>query len=304
MPSMHARAERRPRQAGGMRIVHVLHSHGYGGAESHALLLMRGQRAAGHEVILAGPSDSWLARACQAEAIPVHHLAMHGLYDPVSHWRLRRLVRQWRPDVLHGHLIRGAYYAGLAGHTSPRRGRPVAICTAHATTARKHMGHCAHIIAVSEAVRQNLLRHGYDAGRITTIYNGVPDVPSGDRHALRRELGIAEGAFAVANAGRFVPDKGQDLLVRALAQCPPQVHLYLIGAPDTPYGEQVRALAAQHGQCASTSWATAPTCSASCRPSTPMRCRRAARRCPWPRPKRSPPVCRWSPRPSAACRRS
>lgn len=248
MPSMRAKAEQPVPQPGPMRIIHVLHSHGYGGAESHALLLMRGQRAAGHDVRFAGPGDSWLARACQAEAIPVHHVAMHGLYDPVSHLRLRRLVRQWRPDILHGHLIRGAYYAG---HAAPRfvpsrPRRPVALCTAHATTARKHMGRCAHIIAVSQAVRQNLLRHGYDDARITTIYNGVPHVPPGDRPALRRELGIPDGAFAVVNAGRFVPDKGQDLLVRTLAQCPPQVHLYLIGAPDTPFGEQVRALAAQH----------------------------------------------------------
>lgn len=223
-----------------MRIVHVLHSHGYGGAENHALLLMRGQRRAGHEVVFAGPHDSWLARACQGEGIPVHHLAMSGLYDPLSHLRLRLLVRRWRPDILHGHLIRGAYYAGRA---APRSGRPIAICTAHATTARKHMGRCRHIIAVSEAVRDNLIRHQYHPGRITTIYNGVPDVPHGDRTALRRELGIPDDAFAVANAGRFIPDKGQDLLIRALPDCPPYVHLYLIGAPDTPFGEQARALA-------------------------------------------------------------
>ncbi len=227
-----------------MRIVHVLHSHGYGGAENHAVMLMRGQRAAGHEVMYAGPTDSWIAQACQTEGIEAIHIGMHGLVDLVSHARLRRLVHRWHADVVHGHLIRGAMYAGWAGHGNRR---PLAICTAHATTARTHMQRCAHIIAVSGAVRDNLVQAGYDSARITVIHNGVPDGPAGAatagvRGALRAELGIPEQVMAVVNAGRFVADKGQDLLLRAMPKWPADVHLYLIGDPDTEYGRQVRQL--------------------------------------------------------------
>ena len=223
-----------------MRIVHALHSHGYGGAENHALMLMMGQQAAGHEVMFAGPTDSWLGRACSAQGIAAVHVGMHGLYDILSHARLRRLVRQWRADVVHGHLIRGAMYAGWAGH---RTRRPVAICTAHATTARTHMRRCAHIIAVSGAVRDNLVQAGYQAADITVIHNGVPEGPGGgdvvDRAALRAELGIPDGVTAVVNAGRFVRDKGQDLLIQALDQLPGHVHLYLIGDPATEFGREI-----------------------------------------------------------------
>ncbi|MDX9844569.1 MAG: glycosyltransferase [Aquabacterium sp.] len=223
-----------------MRIIHVLHSHGYGGAENHALMLMRGQRAAGHDVMFAGPQDSWLGQACAAENIPACHIGMHGLFDLVSHWKLRRLARRWQADIVHGHLIRGAMYAGHAGH---RQHRPLAVCTAHATTAKTHMHRCAHIIAVSDAVRQNLAHAGYDIARMTVVHNGVPDVhpqaPTSTRQALREELGIPDHVVAVVNAGRFIHDKGQDLLLDALAHTPENVHLYLIGAPDTPYGEQV-----------------------------------------------------------------
>lgn len=225
-----------------MRIAHVLHSHGYGGAENHALMLMKGQQAAGHEVMFAGPQDSWIAEACAAHGIKAVHVGMHGLYDLLSHGRLARAVRQWRADVVHGHLIRGAMYAGWAGR---RTGQPLAICTAHATTARTHMRRCAHIIAVSGAVRDNLVQSGYQADSITVIHNGVPDAPghggggAADRLALRAELGIADGVTAVVNTGRFVRDKGQDLLVQALARTPRNVHLYLIGDPETEFGRQV-----------------------------------------------------------------
>ncbi len=223
-----------------MRIVHVLHSHGYGGAENHALVLMKGQRAAGHDVMYAGPLDSWLGRACQDHGIPATHLRMSGLFDLPSHFALRKLVRQWRADIVHGHLVRGAQYAGLAGH---RKQRPVAVCTAHATTAHKHMERCAHVIAVSKAVQDNLLQHGYAAQATSVIYNGMPDGPQGDRAALRAELGIPSDQFAVVNVGRFVRDKGQDLLVQAMRQVPAnKLHLYLIGDPDTAYGREVQAL--------------------------------------------------------------
>lgn len=223
-----------------MRIIHVLHSHGYGGAENHALMLMRGQRAAGHEVMFAGPLDSWLGQACAAENIPARHIGMHGLFDFVSHWKLKRLARCWQADIVHGHLIRGAMYAGHAGH---RQHRPLAVCTAHATTAKTHMHRCAHIIAVSGAVRNNLMQAGYDLAHMTVVHNGVPDVypqgPTPTRTALREELEISKHTIAVVNAGRFIHDKGQDLLVDALAQTPENVHLYLIGSPDTHYGEQI-----------------------------------------------------------------
>ena len=41
-------------------------------------------------------------------------------------------------------------------------GQPSAPSTAHATTAKTHMHKCAHIIAVSAAVRDNLVRAGYE----------------------------------------------------------------------------------------------------------------------------------------------
>ena len=226
-----------------MRIVHVLHSHGYGGAESHALMMMQGQRAAGHEVLFAGPLDSWLGKACADAGIEARHIPMHGLYDPWSHFQLGRLVRSWRADIVHGHLIRGSAYAGRAARVHRK---PLAVCTAHATTAKTHMQRCAHIIAVSGAVRDGVIAAGYAPDQVTLIYNGVPPSPPPlsptERAVLRTELGIPADAFAVVNAGRVVRDKGQDLLIQAVSGMQPDVHLYLIGDPDTEFGASLHPL--------------------------------------------------------------
>lgn len=224
-----------------MRIVHVLHSHGYGGAENHVLLLMKAQRDMGHEVLYAGPSDGWLAQRCREACLDVSHLRMAGLADVFSVMRLRRLVKRWQADVVHGHLVRASHYAGLAAWRMPD---VAAVATAHATTAHRHMERCRHIIAVSEAVRRSLEQHGESPARISVVYNGVPDIPEAEVGALRAELGITPDTLALVNAGRFVRDKGQDLLVRALKHCGEDVRLYLIGDTATPYGQTVRELCA------------------------------------------------------------
>jgi glycosyltransferase involved in cell wall biosynthesis len=220
-----------------MRIIHVLHSHGYGGAENHVIIMMRGQIAQGHDVMFAGPLDSWLGKACAEHGIAATHLPMHGLFDVLSHWQLRRLAKRFRADVIHGHLIRGSFYAGVAGHKDHK---PLAICSAHTTNALKHMGRCKHIIADSQAIERNLVAHGYAADGISVIYTGVPDAPLQDRAAIRRELGMDEDTIAVVHAGRFIKDKGQDTLVEAMRLVThPKVRLFLIGGNDTAFAKEV-----------------------------------------------------------------
>jgi glycosyltransferase involved in cell wall biosynthesis len=220
-----------------MKIIHVLHSHDYGGAESHALIMMRGQRARGHDVMFAGPQDSWLGRACREHGIAATHIRLHGLFDVRSHCALRSLVREWQADVVHGHLVRASFYAGWAGRAE---GAPVAVCTAHTTNALKHMGRCAHIVADSQAIAANLVAHGYAPQKVSVIYTGVPRSPRQDRAAVRRELGFDDDDIVVGHAGRFIRDKGQDVLVRAMALVQhPRVKLVMIGRDDTAFAEQV-----------------------------------------------------------------
>ena len=224
-----------------MRIVQLMHSHGWGGAEQHLVQLATEQSARGHEVIFAGPRDSWLREALAKADVPTEHLRMSGLLDPFSHWRLRTLVRDWAPDVVHAHGVRGSFYAGTAigAHRDA-----VAIATAHSTGARGHMRGCAQVISVSHAVQRQLLAQGHTADATPVVHNGVADVNAGrPRALLRKSLGLAPGDFALCSAGRFIHDKGQDLMVDALARVHGRVVLCLFGDERTEFGRQVRQLA-------------------------------------------------------------
>jgi len=57
--------------------------------------------------------------------------------------------------------------------------------------------------------------------RVELIYDGLPEPPEPvTREAARRSLGIAGNRFVVALIGRVSDWKGQDVLIRALAQAP------------------------------------------------------------------------------------
>ena len=224
-----------------MKVLMVLHSHGSGGAERHALQLMEGLRERGHEPIFAGPMDGWLGDQVKAAGLRWHHIPLHGLADFPSAWRLSRLARREHADLIHGHLTRGAWYAGLGG----RLAGVTNVATAHSTNAGKHFGRADRIIAVANAVADFLASRGYDTKRIRVVHNGIPDIaslPHADRDVTRTTLGLADEPV-ILMAARFIHDKGHDTLLQALSTLQQQAWTLLLAGDDS--GELGRQLHAQ-----------------------------------------------------------
>lgn len=167
---------------------------------------------------------------------------------------LRRLVRRFRPDVVHLHSSK----SGLAGRLA-LRGRLPTIFQPHAWSFHAQPGVVGKLavrweraaarwtdvfICVSEDER----RQGAELG-ITAELRLLPNAVDlarlrpGDRGAARRELGLAD-APTVVTVGRLCRQKGQDLLLQAwpavLAQLP-QARLVLVG--DGPDAAALRAQA-------------------------------------------------------------
>ena len=82
------------------------------------------------------------------------------------------------------------------------------------------------VIAVTARQAEPLARLGYRADRIVIVPNGVfeADVAvHADRTALRRELGLGEGDFAVLCVANLRPEKGVEAFVEAVVRAREQV---------------------------------------------------------------------------------
>mgnify|MGYP002138336202 CR=1 FL=1 len=70
----------------------------------------------GVDNLLVTPRGAAIAEAARALGVPVRELPMRGDLDIAFVWRLRQLLRQEQPDLLHLHSRRGAdLWGGLAG---------------------------------------------------------------------------------------------------------------------------------------------------------------------------------------------
>ncbi|NPV48803.1 MAG: glycosyltransferase [Armatimonadetes bacterium] len=106
----------------------------------------------------------------------------------------------------------------------------------------------AHLMAAaSTGVTDVLVRQGFPADRVRLLYPGVraDRFQPRDPTPVREALGLAPDAFHIGYVGRLVPEKGLDLLLKALQGLPPDCHLTIVG--DGPEATSLASLVSHLG---------------------------------------------------------
>lgn len=92
---------------------------------------------------------------------------------------------------------------------------------------------CHRIVAISECVRRDIVKHGADSRKVTTVYNAV-DLK---RFSPRQRIG--DGVIRIGNVARIAPEiKGQDILIQAMKQLHtqyPNLQCCFAGEPDSAH---------------------------------------------------------------------
>jgi len=229
-----------------MRVLQIYRDLGWGGIQNHVLSLSQGLIDTGVEVVFAGPCDSWLTINLKALGVECLHLPIRGLYDLRSHIRLGRLIRAHGIDILHSHGRRATFYAANASRltSTPH------VASAHSTNSWKSFTRPGRVIAISNAVHEALVAHGVNSEQLRTVYHGAFDLDRMaplSRNDRRKQLNLADTDIAIAMSGRFIRDKGHDLLIKAvhrLGKRAANTHLFLIGADKSQWCGQLHALIA------------------------------------------------------------
>lgn len=105
------------------------------------------------------------------------------------------------------------------------------------------------VIVISEVINQ-LIQQKYNRKDAHLIYNGVPEhVDEIVSTQYIQSLGLEKQQY-ILTMGRFVPEKGFDLLIRAFKEIQnPSIKLAIAGDADheTPYSSQLKTLAKKEG---------------------------------------------------------
>lgn len=217
-----------------MRVCHLIHELGPGGAEHVLVDLARVAPGAGIEMrvlSLMPLGEHRYPQLLSELGVRVDSLDLPSRWDPRGLRRAVRLLRPDPPDLLHSHLKHADL---VAAYAAPRLGIPM-ISTLHLVEdevgmvgrLKRDLGalarrrRAARTIAVSEALRCWYLEaFPIDPDGVVTIPNGVPapePVPPERRTALRAELGVPDGRLLAATVAIFRKGKGHDDLLDAAA---------------------------------------------------------------------------------------
>ncbi len=205
------------------RVVMQVDAFGRGGLERVVLDLGEHLRARGTDVTL-------LVLGLAVEGVPAAQaLGWKVQCEPDAKTdaaRYEAVMAALRPDLVHAH------YSWTGGDWCRRRGVPF-LQTIHncytwlppaaREAVREADAHTTAYACVSEqAARYAALRLGCDVNRMVLMPNGARPARGGatsrDRVALRRQLGIDDGARVLLCVGSILPAKGQRALVRAIAE--------------------------------------------------------------------------------------
>ena len=258
-----------------MRVAHLIKVTRISGAERHVLVLLRAlrQRAVDAHLIILVEKDNPMedmVQAARERGIPLRRVLIQRDYDLSLIIKIRRALREIKPDILHTHLIHADLYglfaaklAGVGGVISSRhnddqfRFHPIwqRLCP---LMWRMTSGG----IAISDAIKKFIIEvEGAPSEKLTVVHYGLEHKWLADeelraaRQALCAELGLDSEALLLGLVCRIVEQKGIAYALRAFQKIQrrfPSANLIIAGAG--ALRPQLEALARELGIAAKVHW--------------------------------------------------
>lgn len=188
-------------------------------------------------------------RGLDLKILPELQRALHPLRDTKCYFQLKKLLAEYRPDIVHTHSSkagiigrRAAYALGIPCiHTvhgaAFHYGQPKVLYHSYRLAEKLAAKWCQKIITVCDAMQHQYINAGIGLPSMyQTIYSGMdvdrflqPSIPA---HEIRQRFGINPDEIVIGKVARLFNLKGHKYLVEAasaIVKANPKVRFLLIG---------------------------------------------------------------------------
>jgi L-malate glycosyltransferase len=206
-----------------MFSIHLDTARTWRGGQNQVLVTVMGLRALGHRTTLvAHPSGQLRERV--HEGLDLIPLAPTNEMDLAAAWRLSRLLKRLKPEIVHAHDPHGVAMAALALSMSTELVKPPLVAARRVdfhlkgnSLSRWKYRQVDCFICVSEAIRKMLISDGVPAARAVVVNEGIDldRVDAAPPARLHEELWLPRHAPIIGNVAALVPHKGQRHLIDA-----------------------------------------------------------------------------------------
>jgi glycosyltransferase involved in cell wall biosynthesis len=214
-----------------MRVLHVISSGGMYGAEAVILNMSRTLNSGPHCSMLgvfsnfSNPNHELHDRAVK-EGIESHLILCKGQIDRAAITSIRELAARTGADVVHAH----GYKADIYVYFALRGSKIPCVSTCHTwydndllafiygVVDRFVLRKYARVVAVSDEVKQRLLKGGVREEKIQMVRNGIDLRPFDNAAPSLREGLTSDRTLLVGLVGRLAWEKGIDIFLRAAAR--------------------------------------------------------------------------------------
>src|SRR3954465_8962590 len=162
-----------------MFSLHIDTARTWRGGQNQVLVTVMGLRALGHRTMLVANPDGELRQRAK-EGLDLLPLAPRTEMDLNAAWRLSRVIKQLRPDIVHAHDPHAVAMSGLALSMSTQLAKPPLVASRRVdfhlrgnSLSRWKYRQVDCFICGAGAIRRMLVADGVPAARTVTVHEGI-----------------------------------------------------------------------------------------------------------------------------------
>lgn len=213
--------------AGELSVCHIIAADVWAGAEMQAYTLIRGLHSKPEVSVRVIAFNEGVFSSLLTDdgvLVTVFPESGNGL---LLIWRIYKLLRKERVDVVHAHGYKENFIGGIASRLlnikiiRTHHGRGMMNGgVIHRLVERINERFLSDVlISVSDELKAFLASHGFDEKKIFVIQNGIQLTsvsPSADKKSVRKQLNIKDDAVVIGTVGRMVPVKGHKYFLESV----------------------------------------------------------------------------------------